>query len=485
MPAISQDRDFTNLLRSVVRGQDRSSPLAFVGREHERGHFRDALLAARDGYVGNVSLYQGAPGMGKTALMNACIQEMQSSIFEDAPSSRRGRDPALCLNLDVSDLASPPLYFVRTLLRKLAEWEKGLEKAGKLVLKAYSVAKTDQPIQDIKDKLDDLRETSSLVDCLNAYSPLICPGGATLSISIDEMQTCGPRLRGAALDNARDIMQGLFLGNATPRIAVSCFGLPSTEGLLRGQLGLSRLPRDAVRQVDLLPEDQWKEMAQAQLRSLGMLPGGDENLRRQWLHFAGRRGFCERDADAWGRKAAHGIAERSQGFPQHVATGVMDLCASLQQCADQFSPKENLHEDIERRHAASKKQYYSALMASIDMPEHEVALAALSLLCDRNAPDGVPEHKALSLLELCGGKDEARAAWRAAHGKGLLHRATVEGERGGVGIWHAQSSRIPSLTGYLADAFRAHVLQQTPAAMRLHNELGVNIPQQQGGAASG
>ena len=471
-------------IRDAAIRRDRSSPLAFVGREQEIEHFTNGIWMAAKGGKGAVSLYCGAPGMGKTALMNACIERMQHKSL-DAGFRGEKNLKVLCAKMSVRSLSASPMRFARMLTEALVatgeDWQSRARRRGREALAIIGMLQAKNPdfsIQNMEDRVYGLDEQSSLDECLNAYAANLWPDGAVVSLSFDEMQMCGTD------GNAQHNMMSLHLGEFSPRIAVSCFGLPGVVPVVESGLGLSRLSKNAKCLMGVLLRDVADEAPKAQLHALGMLPGGNApELREEWLAFAKGRGFDELVADKWAERAAADVAQRAQGFPQHIAAGVAEICDSLVANERAFSPQNNLRKDMTARHEQAKRDYYEGRLGNEPFPQHAIALGALALLCQRHE-NGVPEDMAVNLLSRCSGPQEAKEAWRAAWMKGLFHRRErrpddkalppeiIRHSKGGSAM-SAHEPPILTMALHLAQTYESALREGRPLAVEIEREFGV------------
>ncbi len=271
----------------------------FRGREAEYGVYRSAVTSLSEGIVGGGTMvFQGAPGAGKSALMEECMEAVRRHSTPEAPW--------VAVAVDPSSLESP-LDVIETLV-EAANTES--ERLRELV-SGTSVA----------TMLDDLRDRGRRL-----YRELSERGGGAFGVSVggrrDEGVSAGRAFRKASrllgqyhivvcVDEAQNtpvfgstkgVMDCLHRDPQGIPLVAAFFGLSDTQRVLR-QCGLSRFARGRVVTLDPLPHDD----SACAIRSVFDAYG-----------FTG----TQEDREAWVNK----LAELSQGWPQHINSVAIAAC---------------------------------------------------------------------------------------------------------------------------------------------------------------
>ena len=405
-------------------------------------------------------------------------------VSEDQGQERKKTQRFVPLILDSETLSSSPRNLARELTEEMrlnARMQPEIqdeEFRGKLrkILKtgadvAGALKKNPTAVYDILDGFRGLTDESSLSQCIRAYSQLLWPKNRVIGIFVDEMQICEDTT------HLRNNLKSLHLGKLPCPMMLACFGLPGLIGHLRnlgsrdGQpKGLSRFARGSIRSIGTFPQEDWGLAVEMQLQELGMLPNscGTSADRSEWLAFAKDRGFTEEAADSWAKTAANGIAERSQGFPQHIFTGVHALCKTLADNSHDFSPENPLHGAACEKHEDARQDYYGELMGDPILRDYAVGLGAICLLCAKSNEGGVAKHKAESILAQGHSLDGARSALKRACAKGVL---SLDEEKPLL----IMPPVIPTLSGYLQEQFSCalNLSSPDPTAIAIQEIHGV------------
>ena len=307
----------------------------FRGREAEYGVYRSAVTSLSEGIVGGGTMvFQGAPGAGKSALMEECMEAVRRHSTPEAPW--------VAVAVDPSSLESP-LDVIETLV-EAANTES--ERLRELV-SGTSVA----------TMLDDLRDRGRRL-----YRELSERGGGAFGVSVggrrDEGVSAGRAFRKASrllgqyhivvcVDEAQNtpvfgstkgVMDCLHRDPQGIPLVAAFFGLSDTQRVLR-QCGLSRFARGRVVTLDPLPHDD----SACAIRSVFDAYG-----------FTG----TQEDREAWVNK----LAELSQGWPQHINSVAIAACDIIRANGGRI---DSGHLDGAMAAAEEyKREYYSGRLAA-------------------------------------------------------------------------------------------------------------------------
>ena len=443
--------------------RERSTPPVFVGRRTELAALQsDVAQAATDNPRGMLRVVQGVPGSGKTSLSEAFMAAVQGR--------RVGGLRVLCASPHVSDLNMSPLRFVTALNEDMLHTQALLSgKAGRLggvrlhtrqmiAIAAQLGFKTTE--YKLTDAAHGLTDESSLSACINAYASHMWPDDVVVALTLDEMQNCPVTQR------TKDAIGILNERKHSARIAISCFGLLSTEAVLREHLGLSRLSEDAVMGVGTLLPGEGREVLEKTLDHLGMTAENDE-----WRRYVSKAGFGDQEWRKWRADLVAGLERRCGDFPQHLTAGLVSVCKSLLDNRRRFSPHDNLLNDIAERQEANMAHYYRQRLSGPLLENHDIAFGAICRLSAQAADGAVPWRDALAAVA-AGGDDgldvngaQAKQALDAAVNAGVL------GKTRKASMPHALPPPIPSMGKHLAALFDQAVQAEHPSALAMRDRL--------------
>ena len=328
----------------------------FRGRDAEFNVFRRAAGSLHDGRVGGGTMvFQGAPGAGKSALMEECLEAVRRHSTPEAPWVAVSMNPNT-LQSPV-DVIEAMVDAANTECERLRETASGTSVAG---------------------MLDDLLDLGKKL-----YRELSERGGGAFGVSVgarrDVVVTAGRVFRNAApllakfhivvcVDEAQNtpvsettkgVMDCLHRDPCGIPLVAAFFGLGDTQDVLR-RCGLSRFADERVVNLETLSDDD----AACAIRSA--------------FDAYGFSGTAE-DRAAW----VDNLAELSQGWPQHINS--VSVAAS---CIIRNNGERITAEHLEEAMAAAeefKNEYYAGCLAASSRPPwvyRELTLAA-------EAKDGV------------------------------------------------------------------------------------------------
>ena len=322
----------------------------FRGREAEYGVYRSAITSLSEGIVGGGTMvFQGAPGAGKSALMEECMEAVRRHSTPEVPWVAVAMDP--------SSLESP-LDVIEALVGAANTESERLRE----MVSGTSVA----------TMLDDLRDRGKKL-----YRELSERGGGVFGVSVggrrDEGVSAGGAFRKAAqllgkyhivvcVDEAQNtpvssstkgVMDCLHRDPQGIPLVAAFFGLSDTQRVLR-DCGLSRFARGRVVTLDLLPSDD----SACAIRSVFDAYG-----------FTG----TQEDREVWVNR----LAELSQGWPQHINSVAIAACEIIRANGGRI---DSGHLDGAVAAAEEyKREYYAGRLAAASRPPwvyRQMALAA-------------------------------------------------------------------------------------------------------------
>ena len=495
---------------------DRDFPYTFVGRQKEWEKFERHIRRGMRGAKGSTFAFHGPPGIGKTAIMSEFMRRCQG-LAEPSPAKSihlAGREEAapandgallgktkrlVCLKVATRALERSPRKLMHSITKAMFAQEQAsahpsprnehMKKQLKALLQkdATWVAifrAREKDAFNVVDSLNSLTDDSPMDECVTAYSTDVWAPHVAIALFVDEMQNCDKT------KNAMDILETVHLGELeTPMMSV-LFGLPGLLAKL-DQMGLSRPEDEAISRVGTLPEGGWRLTVDRQFQALGMLPDPPaEHVHRRaaWLSFAAACGFSEQAADQWARSAAHGVSQRAQGFPQHIAIGLKNVCQALVEGKDSFSPDNFLHDIAANKHDKAKERYYNALLSppmqnktTFDDPssalpmlaDYVVGLGAICRSCATH-PDGARRTQAVEILTKFGTESEAKVALGLACAKGILTVGKQGGNEEGADYQWVGQPVIPSLSAHLQDWYADSLVRKEAKAIAIRDEFNIH-----------
>ena len=267
----------------------------FYGRDTEYDIFRKAVESLREGQVGGgTMIFQGAPGIGKTALMQECMEAVRCHSTPDDPWVAVSIIPEILQSavqtiriiVQAANTESERLSKTApsTIAAKLQEYQelgrKLYQELSQRGVGAAGFSVGGKPLA--ADMLDsNLLAQSAFIDC----APLL--EKFNIVVFVDEAQNTPTG------DATEDVLDCLHRDPQGIPLVAAFFGLSDTEQVLR-QCGLSRYA--AKRVVNLNPLET-------------RVAAG--SFRRMFdAYYTG----AEEEKDLW----ADALADLSQGWPQHI-----------------------------------------------------------------------------------------------------------------------------------------------------------------------
>ena len=463
MQTMSADAVFERM-RLYANALERTSPPVFVGRKDELRTLRTAVeLVASDNPRGMTHIVQGVPGAGKSSLCDEFLGAVQGTEIA-------GR-VALCAKVDPSVLDVPPLRLVAAVTEELRRTHallagvRGLMAAGRrhagLLLDVAGQLIFRSGEQRLNAEAHGLTDESPLTTCINAHAEHMWPDNAVVVLAFDEMQECPVTDRTkAALRILNERLHGA-------RILVTCFGLHNTETFLSEDLGLSRIPADAVMDIGPLNPGQGRKVLTGTLDYFGV--SADNSA---WLGHLRTADFDPRAWAAWREGVVDVLDGQSGDFPQHLTAALRAFCLVLGAHRQAMPTGDVLRDAIVDLHDSNKVDYYRKRLGSV-LRLHGMVMGGVALATSI-APLPLPE--VASAFEL--GDDfgrpvnSSRAAELAALAvrRGLLTLAEVGGD-----LCYG-TPPIPSMAQHLVDRYTRKFDQGDPVALALAHRLGLRAP---------
>ena len=267
----------------------------FYGRDDEYEVFQGAANSLRSGIVGGGTMvFQGAPGAGKSALMQECMEAVRRQSTPDDPWVAVSVNPgtlrsSINVVMDLTDAANTE----SKRLSKIASdaiavnYGKLLELGSKLYKElsdrgvgaaGFSVGGKSQTVNSPDATMSSgavFRNAASLLEKFH------------IVVFVDEAQNT------PVADTTQDVLDCLHRASQGIPLVVAFFGLSDSEQVLR-ECGLSRFAANRV--VNLEP--------------LSMEDATGSFQRLLDAYYTG----TEEDVTQW----ANALAELSQGWPQHI-----------------------------------------------------------------------------------------------------------------------------------------------------------------------
>ena len=335
---------------------DRASPLKFVGREDELKVFRRNLNSlwkkwtdAKNGdqpfWLGETFLFQGAPGAGKTAMLNLLKKEKIKIPIGDPSANLHYKAPVRVCMLERGDLKN----MVDT-KRKIARAffpleEKDKELAGMKITRkgGLKLGLMDITIEWIGGTSKEIPATvweditSEVRNNPDGHCPVL--------VMVDEAQNLD--------DEASEALDFLHQGNHGLPIIPVFGGLAWAVDRL-DQLGVSRASLKRVYNLGRLSKEECMEAVLAFFDKFGVI--GTEEEREEWAEM---------------------IADECMGWPQHLHAGFYGLAEAIAEAKGILAntDKTTAKEDGK----AGRNEYYERRIRSFEIKFDDVRFLAAAL----------------------------------------------------------------------------------------------------------
>ena len=332
-------------LRIFSEKGDRSPAPAFVGRESVLAGVEGTVRrVARGDAQGGIRLIYGAPGAGKSALLEELARRWRAREASDAPiplfvSADDFAEPALVAEA-ILDTLNPGATPFSASSRRTA-WSA---QAGFLSRRVETETSRDSPLAEVsggrRNPWAMLREFAPSQDW---------PG--PMILLIDEAQG----MTGDMSNGENSLLKALHEGRHGFPLTAVMSGLSDTHQVLR-ELGVSRLSEGAAHALGPLSGSECRE-AVAALLDRHRVKGGAED-RAEW---------------------AGAISERCNGWPQHLHNYLAGTARSLIDAGGDLARAE-LDAALEHGDRA-RVNYYNARLAGL-APAHGAIRSILSRIPD-------------------------------------------------------------------------------------------------------
>ena len=396
---------------------DRRRALFFVGREREIAAVEKicarALEATSAGerFEGATRLVQGAPGAGKTSLL--------------AELARRWGDRAL--GVGGQDPLGPP---AGTPLPVMLEW--GSLHSGEEV--AQAILRVLAPKREEACRRTRTGDASGFLGLLGLRAGARA-GSSTAppALSIEELAHALPPAEWTrpvclmvdeiqqAEPEARDVLSRLHQGNHGLPIVPLLAGLGSSQDVLQGRVGLTRLDIDAVHDLGALSPAEACEAVEAML--------------------------SEYKVDRTGAPAdwPDRLAELSDGWPQHLHNGMRALADGLARAGGRLADVD-AGAVLDREEDLRGRAYWARTS-----PEMRVARCLVAAVLAALPEDGADDSAIIEEVDRQTDANPDLARWRLPEGMNsrdfmghLVHRGVLQRGPGGLFV-----CPIPSFRRYL------------------------------------
>ena len=301
---------------------ERSAPVAFVGRKREIDLVIAQLANWRPGLsAGRTVVIQGAPGVGKTALLHQIGRVLPGrlpnavAIGRPTPWNRRSVGNVL------RTLAAQMMRTTEDDFRTTTGTESFIGARAVATARHSRSRSTAPPELSCWDDLETL-----FANRAEQAKPTL--------LLVDEIQRIGHD------EETKDLLYHLHDQTTFPVVLV-CGGLSTSAAHLR-ELGLSRLADGNVLRIDALTTDEAEQCLEESLRMMADDVGIDGH------------------ADHWARQ----LAPATHGWPQHVTCHIRAAASALRTSKRLTFDDSNLNEAVALAEAAMRDYYEQRLEAS-------------------------------------------------------------------------------------------------------------------------
>ncbi len=283
-------------LRRTDRSEAGREPF-FRGRDAEYGVYRSAVTSLSEGIVGGGTMvFQGAPGAGKSALMEECMEAVRRHSTPELPWVAVAMNPG--------SLRYPDRVVREMVDAANAESERLRERTSGGIARVLGdfLDRGRQILQEIPDRDISVGGVSwsgrerevSASGVFSHAAPLL--GKFHIVVCVDEAQNT------PVASMTRDALDCLHRDPKGIPLVAAFFGLSDTQSVLR-ECGLSRFASGRVVTLDPLPHD--------------------DSACAIWSVFEAY-GFTgtQEDREVWVNR----LAELSQGWPQHINRVAVAAC---------------------------------------------------------------------------------------------------------------------------------------------------------------
>lgn len=326
-------------LARLAETSDRTAPAVFAGRDDEFDLLDSAVRGTQRGEVGHTVVIEGVPGSGKTALLNEYAVRLLSA-------SADSETPVVPVPLQPSEIDAPPAAIVQAIDRQFrdfeasGEWKRRVNQAlggASLIGNAMFTTLTRK---SFKDFAPSSKSPGSFFVALEEYvSFRFDRRKSTIVLLVDEAQNLNDTTR------VRNFL-GTVHTSTTERtqVLLACFGLGNTASRLR-ELGLSGLATDHKRSIDVLSDDDAKQVVDGTLKvALADYIFNEEPIDRD-------------QRSRWIGAAASAILDESANFPHHLTNGCRALARIVLDEGISKDPPIRKLRELCRTH---RRQYYDA-----------------------------------------------------------------------------------------------------------------------------
>ena len=405
--------DTRGWLKDMARSAgQRGEPIHFAGRHAELDHI---LRVARNPQPGNTIIVQGAPGAGKSALLREAGMRFEaadrSSLRYDTPWQKDGESDVLKEIATAAFGVDPATFETDTTSSKSARGSLLSTVGGSMTR-----SRRRRPV-----------ELTNWTAFSRAYRG-DADGANALLILADESQ---------AFEGDADGLLGALHGQSRFPFTLVCGGLSDTEDVLSA-MGVSRTNDDAVIRLRALTLDEARESIRETLRWTLDRCEDDPPFRHD-----------AELVDRW----TDTLAERSFGWPQHIASLLQGTWEALADAAEPDLGDDRILGAALAHGIERCRRYYDGRMAASGADPAVILAAHRAVRLDDGAAD--VERVFAAIEAAVADLEPGRAAiHRRRHPDGtadclaaMLKAGAIEetGNRQRIGI------PIPSFTAYLEE----------------------------------
>ena len=299
-------------LEQFIHGDDRqhSGPTPFfVGRRKELSSFLNALEFAKQGDVkGKTLVYQGAPGAGKTALLEECALRATANEAEEAQPEDKA---VIAVELQPEQLTSVDGLFNEvhaTVKQNKPQVAKSAERFLRdladrgITVQGFGIGAGIGP-----RRREDLDPVSKFKELEKAWSDLI------IVLLVDEAQSI------PATDVSSAIVKYLHAGTKASTILLACYGLSDTTDKLV-ELGISRASLARVHNLSTLTTPSAMTMqSEGSVANVGW-ESGEQSApsEAERVLIKTFKAFGVKGDGAEQMQWITALADMSRGWPQHL-----------------------------------------------------------------------------------------------------------------------------------------------------------------------
>jgi len=338
---------------------DRGAAKYFHGRKQILGNFLNLVNESTEKRTGSTFLVQGAPGAGKTALLDQCVKLAKGKQWH------------------VANIKTGALWDKGKMLRSLGYGKMaGIGSVSLSMLEAFTAE-----VSMNKPK----RSTTSLnVVEKRKRKPLL--------LILDEAQrlSTASDLSKNQFDEAGDLLQAIHNGELNKPVILLVAGLGTTSGAFRS-LGISRFKGGCFVELGAL---------------------GNKSERAVIQDWIVKEGGAEGESTSW----VDAIAEKTHGWPQHITAFAEAAAKQIQKDSGAMTLRGL--EAVLRLGLKRREEYYKQRAQEITRKER---CSLARLIKNVSISDGLDQEDIEITLSSEYGQDKAKQLFDRLLERGILH----------------------------------------------------------------